>query len=131
LPIRVDKSTVIIHFKERNGIEVPDASFEIVSELNKAAFSAYTTAMMRLRIDANTQTLLSDDADVEAAENVLVLRGLISWEGVEDDQGQVLPLERWRELPLHYAQQIVNELQERNAPGEVGSPNGGAPSAAS
>jgi hypothetical protein len=131
LTIRIDKSVVELPFKEEDGSEVPDATYVIVNELNKAAFTAYVSAVMKLRIDPNTQTVLSDEADLEAAEHVLVMRGLVSWSGVEDESGQVLPLDRWRELPRHYAQQIVDELQKRNTPSKTGSPNGGAPSVAS
>jgi len=128
MPIQIRKK-VTVPFTEPDGSDTAGAGF---TAHERASFDvAQRSSILMAKSSASTDVVEIRTA-MREAEEILVSGSLVTFYGVIDEDGTPLPVSKWRELPTHYANQLLNWLLTRNrqefAPDEAPNPNGERPS---
>ena len=131
MPIRI--ATATVPFKDEDGKPIPDASYTIRQRLSHEGQLRYVDALTSVSLDPESgePSTAAQRIRLREISEILLADALLGWTGVEDAQGNPVPIERALSVDDFYVGQVVREIQTRNAPKKAEGPKGDAPTASS
>lgn len=123
--------TVTLPFREPDGSDT-GATFTIREELSHQAMLEYLEAVSKVSLNGEgderkVEVEMETELHLRNLTEILLRHGLVRLDGVEDVDGNPLPLERFMEFDSYYVRQVANELAKR-ASEQKPDPNSIAPS---